>query len=511
MSNVTGLDFEAIKDMERKTAHQISQLEALHCNKVFFTRHLSDIWFGVAAFNFIARWSSTEARQLRALINSLRSMQTELQHNLNQQIHASEASREQIRRLSEPTRTDNIFDTLTRKFSNNIKNIGANISSGAKEVFDQVSNAVSGGARFARSIQSQFMNHVTDPFGAEEIKSNIDQHGLFSKQTRDSIIAGGARTAIFGAGIAIASLATKALWKPTPVHAPAQTTPTAQAKPSSYTVKSGDTLGQIAAKHNTTVSAIANANNIADPNLIHPGQELTLPTDAAAAASVAAAPAAPTPPQPAPAPESDPTHSSVPGTVGAEVGKLPGSDRGGTEAIINGYGRAHSIDLGGHQAGGNLDYWCTSWQKYRWHELGATGLNQAFGHGHEVAHKITGYKPDEIPTLGAAVSTKLPGQQGRAYGHVMVVEEIYDVSPDNGTMKIRVSELNALGGRKDTDFPDTRKPQERANTFYNQRVFERHANGSWFEITSPSGAPRGGTGIRRNLSFANFRKHVPKI
>lgn len=44
-----------------------------------------------------------------------------------------------------------------------------------------------------------------------------------------------------------------------------------------YTVAPGDTLSQIAALFNTTVAAIAAANNIVDPNLIFVGQRLTIP------------------------------------------------------------------------------------------------------------------------------------------------------------------------------------------------------------------------------------------
>jgi peptidoglycan-N-acetylglucosamine deacetylase len=56
--------------------------------------------------------------------------------------------------------------------------------------------------------------------------------------------------------------------------------PTSSTPPTStgrYTVQPGDTLYRIAAKFGATVTAIVNANNIADPNLIYPGQVLVIP------------------------------------------------------------------------------------------------------------------------------------------------------------------------------------------------------------------------------------------
>src|SRR5690606_28378198 len=47
--------------------------------------------------------------------------------------------------------------------------------------------------------------------------------------------------------------------------------------PSTYTVVRGDTLGRIAARFGTTVSAIASANGITNINLIFVGQVLQIP------------------------------------------------------------------------------------------------------------------------------------------------------------------------------------------------------------------------------------------
>jgi len=50
---------------------------------------------------------------------------------------------------------------------------------------------------------------------------------------------------------------------------------------STYTVKSGDNLSSIAKRHGTTTKKLQNLNNIKDPNLIHPGQKLKIKGSAA--------------------------------------------------------------------------------------------------------------------------------------------------------------------------------------------------------------------------------------
>jgi nucleoid-associated protein YgaU len=44
-----------------------------------------------------------------------------------------------------------------------------------------------------------------------------------------------------------------------------------------YTVQAGDSLGAIAAQFGVTVDAIVEANDIANPDLIQPGDTLTIP------------------------------------------------------------------------------------------------------------------------------------------------------------------------------------------------------------------------------------------
>jgi len=53
--------------------------------------------------------------------------------------------------------------------------------------------------------------------------------------------------------------------------------PTALLGTFTYTIKSGDTLFEIAQRYNTTVSNILAFNNIADPDIISPGEEVIIP------------------------------------------------------------------------------------------------------------------------------------------------------------------------------------------------------------------------------------------
>ena len=65
-----------------------------------------------------------------------------------------------------------------------------------------------------------------------------------------------------------------------------------------YTVASGDTLGAIASRYGTTVSAICSLNGISNPNMIYVGQRLRIPTSGGSPA-----------PAPAPAPAPGPSGS----------------------------------------------------------------------------------------------------------------------------------------------------------------------------------------------------------
>jgi len=53
-----------------------------------------------------------------------------------------------------------------------------------------------------------------------------------------------------------------------------------------YIIQPGDTLSSIAQRFNTTVAAIAAANNIVNPNWIFAGDTIIIPTDGAPPRSV---------------------------------------------------------------------------------------------------------------------------------------------------------------------------------------------------------------------------------
>jgi LysM repeat protein len=90
-----------------------------------------------------------------------------------------------------------------------------------------------------------------------------------------------------------------------PATAPEPAAPAAPAAPSAgsaYTVKSGDTLGAIAARHGVRLSEVFGWNGLNMGSIIYPGQQINIGGGAAAPAPSAPAPAAPAPVAPAATP-----------------------------------------------------------------------------------------------------------------------------------------------------------------------------------------------------------------
>ncbi len=84
-------------------------------------------------------------------------------------------------------------------------------------------------------------------------------------------------------------------------------------RPSTYTVRSGDTLSVIARRHGVSLTALAQANNLTNPNALRIGQVLTIPSPAgsSAAAPVISTPAVAAPEPIAPAATTTATSTAV--------------------------------------------------------------------------------------------------------------------------------------------------------------------------------------------------------
>jgi LysM repeat protein len=78
---------------------------------------------------------------------------------------------------------------------------------------------------------------------------------------------------------------------PKKADAGARRTSTAPTPASTYTVRSGDTLWAIAARHGMSVAALARANDLGSSTMIHPGQKLRVGALTAAPAAAARTPA----------------------------------------------------------------------------------------------------------------------------------------------------------------------------------------------------------------------------
>jgi LysM repeat protein len=75
-------------------------------------------------------------------------------------------------------------------------------------------------------------------------------------------------------------------------------TPTAPPTPETYVVQGGDTLSAIAYTYGVSLEALMAANGIADPNVLHVGQELLIPTASPAPAEPPATEVPSTPAEP---------------------------------------------------------------------------------------------------------------------------------------------------------------------------------------------------------------------
>jgi len=118
--------------------------------------------------------------------------------------------------------------------------------------------------------------------------------------------------------------ATPTVTRPPTVEIPPQRSPTAAPPPTTvpqvYTIQDGDTLAGIALEHGISLQELVDANGLSDPDLIHPGQTLVIPSPSAVDAPSpppATSPPGPTfTPLPAPTPLLPPV-IEIAGVLGA--------------------------------------------------------------------------------------------------------------------------------------------------------------------------------------------------
>ena len=121
------------------------------------------------------------------------------------------------------------------------------------------------------------------------------------------------------------------------------------ASSATYTVKSGDTLGKIAAKLGVSLDDLCKANNIKDANKIGLGQVLKIPGAAAPAPS----PAPPPPPPPSPGVQAPAPGPAADGELGKLSAKFETGGRGcGT--VSGGVGDPGGVSYGSYQLASKL-------------------------------------------------------------------------------------------------------------------------------------------------------------
>lgn len=149
-------------------------------------------------------------------------------------------------------------------------------------------------AKPATTPATTYTVRVGDSLSAIAAKHRVSLAALVSANriTNPHLIFPGQRLQIPGTATAQPTTKPAAKPAPKPVAKPA---PKPEAKPApkppvtpavtTYTVQPGDSLSAIAARHGATLAALIAANDIADPALIFPGQQISVPGKATAPAT----------------------------------------------------------------------------------------------------------------------------------------------------------------------------------------------------------------------------------
>ena len=120
---------------------------------------------------------------------------------------------------------------------------------------------------------SDYPDYNVTPYPNYNFFPSMDGIGIF--QFTSTYIAGGLDGNIDLTGITDSGYKDGYVPKNSENVSPVNPTPSTN-QGSSYTIKSGDTLGEIASKFSTSVSALQNLNGISNANLIFPGQVLKI-------------------------------------------------------------------------------------------------------------------------------------------------------------------------------------------------------------------------------------------
>ena len=140
-----------------------------------------------------------------------------------------------------------------------IKLIGSSTAPAPKPAAPKPSTSSSG---------ATYVVKAGDTLGAIAARHNVSLGSILSANglSMTSIIHPGQKIKLGGSSVAVQT-------SPKPA-APKPSTPSAAG---TYTIKAGDTLGAIAAKHGVSLSALLSANKLNATTIIYPGKKLTIP------------------------------------------------------------------------------------------------------------------------------------------------------------------------------------------------------------------------------------------
>lgn len=126
----------------------------------------------------------------------------------------------------------------------------------------------------ASSSGSTYVVKAGDTLSAIAARHNVSLGSIFSANglSMSSIIYPGQKIKLSGGS----SVAVQTSPKPA-APKPSTPKPSTSSAGGSYTIKAGDTLGAIAAKHGISLSALLSANKLSATTIIYPGKKLTIP------------------------------------------------------------------------------------------------------------------------------------------------------------------------------------------------------------------------------------------